>query len=75
MMSRGRVIAVVVLALVVGWFANDLLSPSQKRNRPLLNLIRNWWWVPLIIDEPKHDDSAHEVGPDGYPLVHHERSL
>lgn len=74
MMSRSRLIAAVVLALVVGWFANDFFFPAQKR-RPILNLIRNWWWVPLILNEPKHDDSAHEVGPDGYPLVHHERSL
>lgn len=73
-MSRVRLVAVVVLSLAVGWFANDFFCPPQKR-RPILNLIRNWWWVPLIIDEPKHDDSAHEVGPDGYPLVHHERSL
>lgn len=78
--SRGRLALVVALALVVGWVANDWASPPQKR-RPILNFIKNWWWVPLILDKPEgttYHDSCHEseqVGSDGYRLVHHGRAL
>lgn len=75
-LSRFRVAMIVILSLVIGWMANDYMTPAQKK-RPILNFIRNWWWVPLILDEPKAEDtsSTEEVGPDGYRLVHHGRSL
>lgn len=77
-MARWRTVGIVILSLAVGWFANDFFFPPGKRSRPLLNFIKNnWWWaVPLILDEPKPEDaSATEAGPDGWPLVHHERAL
>lgn len=77
-LSRFRVAMIVILSLVIGWMANDYMTPAQKK-RPVLNFIRNWWWVPLILDEPKAEDtSCHEgkeIGPDGYRLVHHGRAL
>lgn len=80
--SRWRLAMVVIVSLVIGWAANDYMTPSKSR-RPVLNFIKNWWWVPLLLDEPKPDDtsrldSCHEddqIGPDGYRLVHHGRSL
>lgn len=79
--SRGRLFLVVALALVVGWAANDFMSPQQKK-RPILTFIKNWWWVPLLLDKPEgttYHDSCHEaeqsIGPDGYRLVHHGRAL
>jgi hypothetical protein len=72
--SRGRLVFVVVLAAAVGWMANDWMTPAGKK-RPVLTFIRNWWWVPLLLDEPKPEDTSRQIGPDGYRLVHHGRSL
>lgn len=80
-LSKWRLALIVILALVIGWMANDYMTPT--RNRPVLKFIRNWWWVPLLLDEPQKTDtsrldSCHEdgqVGPDGYRLVHHGRAL
>lgn len=82
-LSRGRLALIVVLSVVIGWAANDWMSPQQKK-RPVLNFIKNWWWVPLLLDKPaqptdtSYHDSCHEsdqVGPDGYRIVHHGRAL
>ena len=80
-LSRFRLAAIVLLAALAGWMLNDALSVSPKR-RPVLTLIRNWWWVPLVLDEPQachtHGHQADQpatLGEDGYPLVDHRRAL
>lgn len=80
-LSKARLAALVVLAALAGWFLNDALSASPKR-RPLLNLIKNFWWVPLVLDEPqachthdRTDDEPATIGADGFPLVDHRRAL
>lgn len=79
-LSKTKLAVLVVLAALAGWFINDALSASPKR-RPILNLIRNFWWVPLVIDEPQachtHDHQADEpvIGRDGFPIVDHRRAF
>lgn len=82
MNPRNKTILVVVLGFAVGWVAHGTIYPQKQR--PILNaiarVIRNWWWVPLLLDEPKTpgESSAPPVeiyGQDGYPIVQHGRSI
>lgn len=76
-MSKTRMFAAILLGCTIGWFANDLIYPPRAR-RPILNglwtVVKNFWWVPLVLDDEKQEP-AREIGPDGYPLVHHGRTL
>lgn len=78
-LSKTRLVVIVILAMFAGWFINDALSPTKSR--PILNLLKRFWWVPLVLDEPQachtHDHQEGEVviGSDGYPLVDHRRAF
>lgn len=79
-LSKARLAVIVLVAALAGWFLNDAVSPPAKR-RPILNLIRNWWWVPLILDEPQachthdHAEPPPSTGLDGFPIVDHRRAF
>jgi hypothetical protein len=57
------------------------MTPDAQRRRPVLEMIKRFWWVPLIIDEPQachthsHEEQPMPHGADGYPLVDHRRAL
>lgn len=81
MNSRTRFVVVFVVGAVVGWSAHARMNPPNER--PVLSaiarVIRNWWWVPLVLDDgaPPPDAGAEPpiVGADGYPIVQHGRSI
>lgn len=79
--TKTRLAVYLLLAVLAGWFLNDALTASVKK-RPILDFLKRWWWVPLILDEPQHGDAVHclpqepeVMGRDGYPLVDHRRAL
>ena len=78
-MSRSRVVMCVAAALVIGWVANDVLTQPQQKKRPILNFIKNWWWVPLLLDEPQKpvslDTLKREIGADGFAVLRHGDAL
>lgn len=86
MSSRMKVIVSIVVGCVVGWNACMYWYPTPDRDRPVLSalarVVRNWWWVPLVIldDGPRPQErNASEPPPvlgfDGYPVVQHGRSI
>lgn len=76
-LTKTRLAVIVILAVLAGWWINDALTPTKKR--PLLDIIRRFWWVPLVIDEPQachdHADQERTVGLDGFPIVDHRRAF
>jgi hypothetical protein len=80
-MSRTRLACYLLLAALAGWMACDWMTPDAQRRRPVLEMIKRLWWVPLIIDEPQachthsHEEQPMPHGADGYPLVDHRRAL
>lgn len=81
MTDRSKIIASLAAGIVAGWMLNARIEPPN--DRPVLTaiarVIRNWWWVPLVLDEggppPDASDGPTIVGEDGYPIVQHGRSI
>lgn len=78
--SRTRLAVIVIAAMIAGWWLNDAITPSK--NRPILDFIKRFWWVPLVIDDGDqayhtrdHAESQRAVGHDGFPLVDHRRAF
>ena len=83
--TRSRLAAYLLLAALAGWFISGAMNGTEGRRRPLLELIKRFWWVPLVIepeDQTYHshphdprDEHPTRTGADGFPLVDHRRAF
>jgi hypothetical protein len=82
MTDKQKYAAVVVVALLVGWWAGAAGSRDRQplEDRPVLRWIaraaKSLLWVAVFVEEPPHETHAEirsHIGADGYVQIDHGR--
>ena len=82
MTDRHRMVAMVVIAVAVGWYAGSGASrdPKPLEDRPVLRWIaraaKSLLWVAVFVEEPpaeQHAEIRSHIGSDGNVAVDHGR--